>query len=389
MSLWQIASFVLATLVGGVIVLLGIQAYRDADRFLATGDNVLSGEQLVITKPVSGMTTVTSMLGLEPGFTEREMNQLRALPSVARVGSFVPARCRVSGQIALGNLNMTTDMFLEAVPDAFIDVPIADGQLDWQAGLDDRVVPIIIPRSYLNLYNYGYASTRGLPQISEGIISSFPLRLMLQGNGQTRIYEARILGFSNKLNTILAPKNFIDAVNASMQTEAEKKPSRLIVTTAMGQHDSELLQYVEQQGYVIEGNADAVKMQVLVHSVLWVLIGIGLLVSLLAFYQLVVSILLLIEKNKARLQTLSFLGYPVSTVARPYQCMVGLTDFIAWMIAAGILVAVYPRITDLLQSLSPDYCPAPLGYVFLTALVFAAFFALLHSWLMYRQIKQV
>lgn len=387
-SFWQLLSFVLANLIGGFIVLVGLQAWRDADRLLASGGNALGSELLVISKPVGGLSAMTSMLGLEPRFSEAEVSALAAQPSVNSVGAFVPARCQVRGQIAVGALNMVTDMFLESVPDTFIDVPVGEGQLRWSASIHDPVVPIIIPRSYLNLYNYGYASTRGLPQMSEGLVSSFPLRLMLQGQGESHTYEARIVGFSDRINTILAPQDFIGEVNATMQSQPQQQPSRLIVSTRAGRANSQqLLQHISAKGYVVEGDADAVRMQMLVHGVLMALIGVGLLVTLLAFYLLVVSILLLIQRNRERLQTLSLLGYPVGLMARPYQIVVCVADVTVWLLSTLVVCQFYPRVTDLLTSLSPGFIPAPLSTVFLAATGFILLFASLHCVIIWSGIR--
>ena len=46
-------------------------------------------------------------------------------------------------------------------------------------------IPIIIPRNYLNLYNYGFAKSQGLPQISEGIFQRVSLGIEVAGNGRT------------------------------------------------------------------------------------------------------------------------------------------------------------------------------------------------------------
>ena len=48
---------------------------------------------------------------------------------------------------------------------------IVDVNLDkWEFDEYERVVPIIIPRNYLNLYNFGFAQSRSLPQLSEGVM---------------------------------------------------------------------------------------------------------------------------------------------------------------------------------------------------------------------------
>ena len=44
---------------------------------------------------------------------------------------------------------MSTDMFFESVPDEFVDVKLDK----WSFNPASDIVPIIIPRNYLNLYN--------------------------------------------------------------------------------------------------------------------------------------------------------------------------------------------------------------------------------------------
>ena len=47
-------------------------------------------------------------------------------------------------------------MFFESVPDEYVDVSLEN----WHFDEDARVIPIIIPRNYLNLYNFGFAQSR-------------------------------------------------------------------------------------------------------------------------------------------------------------------------------------------------------------------------------------
>ena len=53
-------------------------------------------------------------------------------------------------------MNMSTAMFFAIVPDAFVDV-VSD---KWTFIPGTATVPIILPRNYLNLYNYGFARSR-------------------------------------------------------------------------------------------------------------------------------------------------------------------------------------------------------------------------------------
>ena len=90
-------------------------------------------------------------------------------------------------------------MFFESVPDEFVDIKLDK----WHFDEATHTIPIIIPRNYLNLYNFGFAQSRSLPKLSEGLMSLIQMDIMMRGNGRVEQYKGNIVGFSNRLNTIL------------------------------------------------------------------------------------------------------------------------------------------------------------------------------------------
>ena len=120
---------------------------------------------------------------------------------------------------------MSTQMFFESVPDAYIDVKSADWRFDEQSDF----LPIILPRNYLNLYNFGFAQSRNLPQLSEGVLGLVNVDIHISGNGKSRSFKGNIVGFSNRLNTILVPDRFMQWANGEFGNREVKDPSRLIV----------------------------------------------------------------------------------------------------------------------------------------------------------------
>lgn len=387
-SAWQLCGFVVANLLGGIIVLVGIQAYQDFDRFMHKESGLLNESYMVITKPISNLTTLTNLLGIQPTFSEKEIAKLEQQPSVKQVGRFNAATFQLRGSFRLADLNISTDMFLESVPTQFLDVTF-DNPQDWEADLDSETVPIIISRRYLNLYNYVYASTKGLPQISEGLTSKFPLALSLTGNGMTAHYRAKIVGYTDRLNTILVPQNFLRQANEKFGKKAEKSPSRLILETQAGGGEGDLLKYIEKSGYKVEGDAENHRLQALVHGILWVVIGIGSIVSVLAFFLLMISIQLLIEKNKEKFVNLFSLGYTIRKISAPYLIMVAVIDALVWLVAASIVSLVYPHLFSFFSAISPDLKLASLFPLWGFAVGFAVIFILLHRWVILRQLRGI
>lgn len=386
-SLWQTVGFVIANLIGGAIVLVGIQAYQDFDRFVKKENGLLSEGYVVVTKPVNTLSTISSLVGVKPVFRTNEIEELRQHPNVSDIGVFSSAKFRIRGSFSLGDLGISTDLFMESVPDRFIDVKFRSPS-EWHASVDGDFVPVIIPRKYLNIYNYGYAATKGLPQLAEGLTSAFPIVMNVAGNGHRQSYNARIVGYTDRLNTILVPESFLKEANDRFATSNEA-PSRLIVTVSSGKGENDFLDFLAQKGYRIEGDTESLKLQTLVNGILWVVIGIGGIVSVLAFSLLLISILLLIEKNKEKFINLYSMGYSIPQIARPYTMLVAIVDGIVWFIAIALVSFVYPRLFAFISVISPDLQLASLFPLWLVAVAFALVFILFHRWMIIRQLRKI
>lgn len=87
------------------------------------------------------------------------------------------------GGISLAGIGMRTYLFFESVPDRFLDVRSDE----WGFEEGSEFVPIILPRNYLNLYNFGFASTRGLPQVSEDLVRVLPSIWIFRDGGSSEI----------------------------------------------------------------------------------------------------------------------------------------------------------------------------------------------------------
>ena len=184
LSTAQMVGFALAGLVGMTVVLGALQAYRDIVPILDQPDSFLRGDYLVLSKRVSAF----NMLGLgNSDFTAEELDDLRAQSFVREVGALTAADYRITGSVGAGGINLSTYLFFESVPDRFLDVEPAE----WNYEPGSRDIPIIIPRNYVNLYNYGFARSQGLPQISEGIFRRVSLGIDIAGNGRAEQFRGR------------------------------------------------------------------------------------------------------------------------------------------------------------------------------------------------------
>lgn len=352
----QMAAFALASLIGMLLLVSGIQFYRDLQPLLSGDDGILRPEYVVVSKHVS---TMSSLFGSDrQGFGEDEISDLASQDFVETLAPFTSAACRVQGYIDLpGGGTYGTDMFLESVPDEYVDVDKTLWQ--WTATNGDLTedmpqVPIVLPRTYLNMYNFGFAATRGLPRLSETAMSMVPVRLVMSIQGRGVMINARVVAFSSRLNTILVPGTFMNVVNALCQ-DNKKVPSRLILKVP-NPADMRLEKYLEAHNLQTENNnQEAGRLAWFLRAMLAVCLAIGGLICALACYLLVVSIYLLVQKNQDRLFTLRLIGYSVNQVSHPYIVLATVLNAGVCAVALVLLLLVRHFYLTVIADIYPDF----------------------------------
>ena len=323
-SIGQLAGFFLANLLGMLIVLLSMQFYEDIVPAFSAEDGVMKNTYIIVSKRIAATSALS---GEAQTFSAADIEELRAQPFAERVGVFTASRFQVYGSLSMGGVGMGTDMFFESVPDDFVDVK-------WPAYNAESIgrseVPIILPRSYLALYNFGFAQSKNLPRLSEGVISMIQLDLRLRGEGGAeRSLKGRVVGFSTRLNTVLVPEAFMQRANAELAPAVQAEPTRLIVEVGNPADDT-IATYLQGRGYELEDNSlEAGRATYFLKIVAGIVMAVGLLISLLSFYILMLSIFLLVQKNAEKLQNLLLIGYSPARVSRPYQLLtIGLNAFV-------------------------------------------------------------
>ena len=364
---WQLAGFVLANLCGMAIILTAVQFFSDLKPLFFSSDSFMQPGHIVITKRVSSLGTLT---GSSPTFSEKEIKRLEEQPFTRRLGRYTPAQFSVFATIGGGNLPMqfSTDMFLEAVPDEFLDTNLDD----WTYDPDSYDVPIILPRAYLNLYNFGFASSQGLPTISEEIAGAVAVNLRLRGV-TTLLKTGHVVAVSRRLNTILVPQAFIDDMNSRLAPGASTQPSRLILQVD-NPADERIAAYLDRYGYDTEAaDADASRAASLMRIITTVVLVVGLIIAVLSFYVLLLSIFLILQKNTETVDNLLLIGYTPRSIVWPFLVLTVVLNLL--VLAAAIAVTIIARrcYLPLLGDLYDGFQPA----AFLpTLLVGAAIFVL-------------
>ena len=323
-SVAQLAGYAIANLVGLAIVLTAVQFYRDVTEVWNSEDSFISRDYVIISKKVPGAGTFNPDA---LSFTPAEIADIKARPWVRNIGEFTAAGFNVSASLEFWGRGMSTALFLEAIPDEFFDVK-PEGW-EWEPspeGEELEELPIIISKDYITLYNFGFAASRGYPQLSEATIGDIPINMSISGNGRERRLRARIVGFSSRLNTFAVPESFIRWANGIYADEPESQPSRLIMEVKTP-GDPAISQYLAEHNYESAGDkTDNGRAAYFLSVITAVVIGVGIVISLLAFFILLLSIYLLLQKNREKLHSLMMLGYSPAAVARYYYLIVGVIN---------------------------------------------------------------
>lgn len=347
-SISQFAGFSLANLLGVLIILFGFQFYNDVLPVFTGGDSFMKNNYIIINKTIGTASTLT---GRTNTFSNSDISEIKSQKFVRGVGQFVSANYKVEASMGVQGVNiLNSELFLESVPDRFVDVPLSK----WKYTPGDATVPIILPRSYITMYNFGFAQSHSLPKISEGLVGMVEFTLLVHGNGKDARFNGRVIGFSSRLNSIMVPQTFMEWSNKEYSSDSDNSATRLIVEVD-NPTDTKVTEFMENHGYdMADNNMDAEKIVYFLKLLVSIVVIVGLVISALSIYILMLSIYLLVQKNTTKLENLLLIGYSPQRVAMPYQVLTIGLNLAVLAIAFTLLAAARSYYMDVIMTLFPE-----------------------------------
>ena len=331
-----------------VIVLLGIQFYNDVMPVFTQEDSFMKANYVVVSKQIGMGTTIS---GADTDFSEKEIAEVASQPFVQKVCGFsstcykVDARMGVSGQPVL-----SSELFFESVPDDFVEMD--KSQWGWKEG--QKEVPVIVPRTYIDMYNFGYAQSHNAPKISQSVMGMIDFSIIIKGDGHEDTYKGRVVGFSSSLSCILVPQSFMDWSNSYYAPKDNVSHTRLLMQLTNAA-DKNVESYLEEHGMEIEQDQmEQEKMAYFLRIVIGLVMIVGLVISALSFYILMLSIYLLLQKNAEKLENLLLVGYSPSRTARPYQLLTLGLNILVFILALGVLWLVRCYYMEIVETVYPE-----------------------------------
>lgn len=117
--------------------------------------------------------------------------------------------------------------------------------------------------------------------------------------------------------------------------------------------------------------------------------AVGLIISALSFYLLMLSIYLLVQKNSEKLENLLLIGYSPSKTAQPYQLLTIVLNFIVLVLACIILFVVRKYYMEVLETLFPQIDDGGMYYGLMVGLALFLLVSLCNVFVIHRKVLRI
>lgn len=197
---------------------------------------------LVINKKIDGNSADNTL-------SNAELNQLKQQAFVDEVGQLASSKFKVSAQSPSSQFPFYTDLFFESVPDAFIDVRSSD----WKWSEGSQTIPLIVPNQFLDLYNFGFAPSQNLMQLTQDMVMAIPVIININSVKGSAQFTGRVVGFSDRISSVLVPQNFLAWANKQFGSGEQAQPSRVVIKTS-DPGNPQLVDYLRQHNLVTDND---------------------------------------------------------------------------------------------------------------------------------------
>jgi hypothetical protein len=266
------------------------------------GSEILGPNTLIVQKKVSNST---SLALTKTDFTEREIQKIEQLPFIEKVKPVVSNNFDVSFETADPLVpRFRSDVFVQTVDPTFLDVH--SKKWHWKEG--DTYVPIIMPRDFLVMLNT-FMSASNIPQISDDLAMDIRFKFTISNQTKKVWVDARIIGFTNEVSSILVPESFMNYGNQQFSLGVEKKITQLMISGKENEF-GKVEALLKQKGLESK-NAQMVagRLKSVIGTLLLVVMGISVIAVFLSGLVLIQYMQLLMSKNEYEVRTLMRIGH--------------------------------------------------------------------------------
>lgn len=297
----QLVIAIIGSFLGMTFLITSIHYLIKVNEF-GEGADILGPNTIIVQKKVTGATTI----GLaKTDFSERDLELMRKEPYILKVQPVVTNNFKVSLETSDPHVPyFRSDVFIQSVDREFLDVKSSK----WNWNPDDKIVPIVMPREFLVMLNT-FASASDIPQVSDELAMDIRFRFTLKKGDEKQWIDARIIGFTNSVSSILVPESFMNWANAKFGTGEEKRITQVMLSGKESEFGL-VEEMLKKKG--LESKAaqmDIGRLKSIVGTLIMVVLGISVIAVFLSGLVLIQYLQLLLSRNSYEVRTLLRLGF--------------------------------------------------------------------------------
>lgn len=239
--------FVMAVIgltVAMLLILAAVQVQSNYNDLLHSKSNQDSIANFLVVNKVLNNETIGATT-----IADSEIEELKKQSFVESVGLLTPSRFKASIQSASDRFPFFTDIAFESVPKDFIDV----SSDDWKWDPTSPYVPIIAPNMFLDFYNFQFSFSQNLPQLTQDVVKMIVFKVNVYGANGIVTFNGRVVGFSDRISSLLVPQEFMDWGNSGFGKNQDAKPSRVIIRTK-DPGNPQLVQFLRQKNLATDAD---------------------------------------------------------------------------------------------------------------------------------------
>jgi len=327
------------------------------------GADILGPNTIIVQKRVTNSSTLRLT---KTDFSENELRKIKAEPFIEDVQPVVSNNFDVSFETADPMVpRFRSDVFIQTLDPKFLDVK--SSKWHWKEG--DEYVPIILPRDFLVMLNT-FMSAQGIPQVSDDLAMDIKFKFTLSNETGKEWVDARIIGFTNEVASILVPETFMKYGNDKYALAKDKKITQIMISGKESEFGlvEELL---KKRGLESKNSQMVVgRLKSMVGTLFLVVLGISVIAVFVSGLVLIQYMQLLMSRNAYEVRTLMRIGYhPKMIIRKFFLYFVQVFGVVAGM---GMLIFfIFKFFLDDMFASGGLYIDTSLSYQSISALILA------------------
>lgn len=227
-----------------LLMLSAVQIQVNYDSLLHSKTNQDSvANFLVVNKILNNQSINNTTLNKD------EITTLKQQGFLDDVGILSSSRFKASIQSNNDRFPFFTDIAFESAPASFIDF----NYKNWIWDESSAYIPMIAPNMFLDFYNFEFSQSQNLPQLTQDIVKMIVFKVNIQTGISPLTFNGRIVGFSDRISSILVPQEFMNYANTRFATKKTEQTSRVIIRTK-DPGNPQLVDYLKQHNLTTDAD---------------------------------------------------------------------------------------------------------------------------------------